>query len=384
MSHDKTERFELSRAKLLAAIGDTKDITFISTPGNIGDHLIHAGTRQLLSGRSYREVDILEAQNCQGDLALLGGGGYWCGPYHDHPERLAQIEERFERVIVLPCTYDTSIHRIREILCRSRAKFFAREEISFGLIRNICAADIAHDCAFYFDYRPYRRQGSGTLTAFRTDQESAFRAVPTGNQDVSNTCRDLEEWLQTIANHELIRTDRAHVTIAGAMLGKRVEYLASSYHKVPAIVDYSLSGFPVTRLPGDWLSEVESSSSELTDAEHLRRVTAGIRSLIPTGETFLFIDMDQLGSFPLDGQKRVPFLEHDGIFWGPPADDQQAISELERMREAGAAYAVFAWVAFWWLAHYAGFHEHLRAHYPCLMDTPSAVVFDLRSQHRLK
>ncbi|HUB76582.1 MAG TPA: glycosyltransferase family A protein, partial [Solirubrobacteraceae bacterium] len=35
-------------------------------------------------------------------------------------------------------------------------------------------------------------------------------------------------------------TDRAHVMIAAALLGRQVEYASSSYHKVPAIADYAL------------------------------------------------------------------------------------------------------------------------------------------------
>jgi hypothetical protein len=32
------------------------------------------------------------------------------------------------------------------------------------------------------------------------------------------------------------------------MMGKRVEYLPSSYHKVPAIARYALRDFPVTEM----------------------------------------------------------------------------------------------------------------------------------------
>ena len=42
-----------------------------------------------------------------------------------------------------------------------------------------------------------------------------------------------------------MRTDRAHVMIAAAMLGKPVEYAASNYHKLPAIAEWSLDAFPV-------------------------------------------------------------------------------------------------------------------------------------------
>jgi hypothetical protein len=37
--------------------------------------------------------------------------------------------------------------------------------------------------------------------------------------------------------------------IAAAMLGKKVWYRSSGYHKVPAIAEYALSDFPVERMP---------------------------------------------------------------------------------------------------------------------------------------
>jgi exopolysaccharide biosynthesis predicted pyruvyltransferase EpsI len=380
MTSPDLEQFELGRAKLLTAIGEPQDLTFIRTPGNVGDQLIHAGARQLLSPLRYREVCISEVHGLEGDVALLGGGGAWCGVYQSLPGYLPRIEERFARVIVLPSTFDTKVDRIREILSHTRATVFAREKVSYSMIRDLCAAEIAHDCAFYFDFRPYRQKGRGVLTAFRTDQESAFRAVPSGNQDISATCGSLEKWLGIISNHELVRTDRAHVTIAGAMLGKRVEYLASNYFKVPAIVDYSLRGFPVTRLPEDWLAALEASSLELTDSEYIRRLITGITTIVPTGATFILVDSDRIGTFPLNGQKRLPFLERNGVFWGPPGSDQQAISELERMRRSGAHYIVFAWLAFWWFDQYAGFRDYLRSTFPCLLENESLVVFDLRSR----
>src|SRR6185437_7306997 len=140
----------------------------------------------------------------------------------------------------------------RDTLARTKALVFARERVSFEQIRHLCRADIAHDGAFYFDFRPYRRprqRGRGLLTAYRSDQESLHLPIPDGNNDISATCESLDEWLWTIARHEAVETDRAHVMIAAALLGKRVDYRASSYHKVPAIADYALQGFPVYRQP---------------------------------------------------------------------------------------------------------------------------------------
>jgi hypothetical protein len=109
-----------------------------------------------------------------------------------------------------------------------------------------------------------------------------------------------------------------------------------------------------------------------------------LEALVAPGETFLFVDQDQCGdrwggSDLLDGRRSVPFLERDGHYWGPPADDASAIRELDRLRRAGAGFIAFAWPAFWWLDHYTAFHRHLRANFPCLLENERLVVFDLRS-----
>ena len=145
----------------------------------------------------------------------------------------------------MPSSFDTSVACVREALSNTKARVFAREVESFQQISKLCDAELAHDCAFFFDYRPYLCRGQGVLTAYRQDKEAAGYEIPAENNDIFLNCESLDEWLWTIARHEVIKTDRAHVMIAGALLGKRVEYRPSSYHKVPAIARFSLKDFPV-------------------------------------------------------------------------------------------------------------------------------------------
>jgi exopolysaccharide biosynthesis predicted pyruvyltransferase EpsI len=245
-SHE--EAVEESRDVLLRTIGEPEDLTFIRLYGNIGDELIYAGTRQLLARRSYKEVGVRHLGGVSGHTALVAGWGGWCGPYHDMVEHLPLIEAKFERVIIMPSSFDVSVPSVRTTLAATKALVFARERKSFDGVRGICDARMAYDCAFYFDYRPYLRDGEGCLVSFRTDKESARGVIPEGNNDISKSCSSLDEWLWTIARHAGVKTDRAHVMIAAALLGKAVDYCTSSYHKVPAIADYSLAPFPVRRI----------------------------------------------------------------------------------------------------------------------------------------
>lgn len=240
-------RIARDRRTILKLVSVANDVTFVRLRGNIGDHLIWAGARQMLRGVAYEEAAAEDLGTRRGDLALMAGSGGWCEPFHGlAPQTLQELGDRFRRVIVLPSTFDADYPLTRQVLLHTHAVVFARERVSYHGIRTLCHARLAHDCAFYFDYRPYLRSGSGRLLAYRTDAESAIDwasrgGLPVENNDISRTCKSLDEWLWTIARHEQIWTDRAHVMIAAAMLGKSVRFAPTLYHKVPAIAQYSLS-----------------------------------------------------------------------------------------------------------------------------------------------
>lgn len=245
------EHLQRSREEILGEIGEHPDLVLIRGFGNRGDELIWAGTRNLLEVLVYREIGVAELPSARGHTALICGGGAFCRSFHElMPHVLAMAELRFERVIVLPSSFDTSVDVVHDALQRSQALVFAREQESYRRIQALCDARLAHDCAFFYDFSPHRTTpGRGTLNAFRNDEESTGEhALPPDNDDISMTAVSLDAWLRRIAAHELIRTDRAHVMIAAAMLDKRVEFISGSYFKVPAIAEYALSGFPVTRL----------------------------------------------------------------------------------------------------------------------------------------
>jgi hypothetical protein len=238
------------RDKLYSLIATASDVTFFRGRGNIGDDLIHAGTRQLLSNIKYREVGTWDMQGANGHTALICGSGGWCIPFHGQLRgALPLIEERFERVIVLPSSFDLAEPVVLDVLQRSKALIFARERDSYEQIRQVCNAEIGHDCAFYFDFSPYcGHGGQGRLAAFRTDVDTVRSDLPAGNNDISLTCFGLDHWLWSIARYDTVATDRAHVMIAAAMLGKKVEYHETNYHKVTGIADYSLPYFLITRI----------------------------------------------------------------------------------------------------------------------------------------
>jgi len=75
--------------------------------------------------------------------------------------------------------------------------------------------------------------------------------------------------------------------------------------------------------------------------------------------------------------RAIPFLEKNGEYWGPPADNATAIRELERLRRAGARYIAFTWRhsggrALW------GFYRHLCEKFRRVLKDERLLVFDLQ------
>jgi len=104
-----------------------------------------------------------------------------------------------------------------------------------------------------------------------------------------------------------------------------------------------------------------------------------IREKLPVGSAFILVNEDQWGneSRALSDYKVFPFLEHNGRYWGPPANDADALSELQRLRRLGANYIVFAWSSFWWLEQYRGLHQQLRSDCDVLLENQRVKIFRL-------
>ncbi len=108
-------------------------------------------------------------------------------------------------------------------------------------------------------------------------------------------------------------------------------------------------------------------------------VTRELPAVVPEGETLILVDADDWGVRISEKLRQFPFLEKNGEYWGPPADDATAISELARMQEEhGASFIAFGWPAFWWLDHYREFASHLRKNFHCVLHNERLQVFDLR------
>jgi hypothetical protein len=232
------------------------DVHLFWNPGNLGDGLIRAGTRRLLNQIELREVQLFRdfdpasIKSYSGHTALIIGSGCWCHLFHEPlPRLLQEIEPRFEKTIILPSTFDVTEPTVRSIIDKTKAIVYARELTSYNGIADLCDAHLAHDFAFHFDFSTFIvNPALGALYCYREDADSAGD-VPAGNIDISRYCLELDHWLWSIARYGEIWTDRAHVMIAAACMGRQVRYRSGAYFKVSAIAEYSLSEFDNVR-PG--------------------------------------------------------------------------------------------------------------------------------------
>jgi succinoglycan biosynthesis protein ExoV len=113
-----------------------------------------------------------------------------------------------------------------------------------------------------------------------------------------------------------------------------------------------------------WLYDMQMALKELDE-------------VILPGATFILVDEERWGGEQvLAGRRTLPFTEHEGRYWGLPPDSKTAVSELERLREAGAQYIVFMQPSFWWLDFYTGLSDHLRQ-YRTVAESRRIMAFEL-------
>lgn len=238
---------EFDLRKYLAKYADAK-VDFLRFPGNYGDSLIWHGTKKLLSSLNIIEQYVDAASQKNNAILFIDGGGNLVDYYSDVRDFLIRKPGLYDEVVILPHTIFgerqvealNSISSELTIFCREKVSAkFLEERLTYGKVY------LWHDCAFYNEFSQ-PSVGEGTLNAFRVDKESALRALPESNIDVSRdgyATKPLGEFIDTLQKYEQVNTDRLHVAIGAALLGKRVVLYSNSYYKNKAVYDYSLRKF---------------------------------------------------------------------------------------------------------------------------------------------
>jgi hypothetical protein len=207
------------------------------------------------------------------------------------------------------------------------------------------------------------------LTDLR-DLPASLRELVSGKYPVDP--RIQESMVRQVHNH----FDRLARELQGSGVEGRVSVVERIQH------DYR-TALSAGRLPPLYDDLEDSGESWARNRDLLER---DLRQILPIPSTVILVDSGEIGDDIAVGHRVLPFVEREGEYWGPPADDPSCICEFERLHGAGAAFLVIAWPAFWWMTYYAGFHAYLRRRFRCICHNERAIVFDLHdvsSYHHL-
>lgn len=227
---------------------ENSNVDFFRFPGNYGDSLIWHGTKKLLASLNIGErcIDIDSPKH--NNVLFIDGGGNFVDYYSDISDFLIKKPNLYKEIVILPHTIfgEKQVQILNNI--SSSLTVFCRERISAEFLRDRITRGsvyLWHDCAFYNEF-PQVPEGIYTLNAFRSDKESKTRTLPESNTDISfdgYATKPLDGFIDILKGCKRINTDRLHVAIGAALLGKQVRLFPNSYYKNRAVFDYSLKKF---------------------------------------------------------------------------------------------------------------------------------------------
>lgn len=278
----------------------TAPLTLASFPGNAGDHLITMSSLNALQAMGLNVHLALPHTRLDDRIAdrtlLIAGGGNLVPLYDDVSRLIERVRGVCRRLIVLPHTIGGHEPLLKTL--SDSTLIFCREQPSFDYVRKTTPAQtyLCDDMVFYGDmaafrqpnlplhwlkeiacaariktisrkkyilaklrllqaWRQARRNSSRPQVGhfFRTDKESAGQALPGDNCDVSVVFNygdasielireSARDFVNFIDQFDEVHTDRLHVCIAAARLGKQVHFSGGSYHKCRSVYENSIVG----------------------------------------------------------------------------------------------------------------------------------------------
>ncbi|MEX1118664.1 MAG: hypothetical protein WEB60_07705 [Terrimicrobiaceae bacterium] len=238
-------------ADLFSRLGGTH-VHVLPNAGNCGDGLIHMGLHALTQKYLIPTTELLFPLPAGGRVLFVLGCGNLCRSFDLLVRPIRHYLKRFDRVYFLPCSMDPESPRVAALLgeLQENVTIFCREAYSAERIAPFVSPRVSifvdHDLAMHLDYSPWKQRGEGRLNAFRTDHEGLGYQRPPDNFDVSLLGGSSDGPLlpKIVSRYQEVHTDRAHVAITAAMLGKETHIYPNNYHKVRGIAEFSLLSMP--------------------------------------------------------------------------------------------------------------------------------------------
>jgi exopolysaccharide biosynthesis predicted pyruvyltransferase EpsI len=277
-----------------------REVCFLPNPGNAGDSLMASATYQMLDrvGARYR-VPHIKGFDAAKQFVLYGGGGNLSGRARYSYKVLQRIHRTAKHLTILPHT----IRDVDDLLSEfgSNVTIIARERVTYEYIsgfRRRYETLLLDDLAFGLDLdelmnggepfnapamlagyvlsRALRRSGhtvfgnvrrylnpgpvadelaarpaGGVLNCFRLDNERTEIEIPANNVDLPiiymfgvapapvahHAARCL---IETLRKFDEVRTNRLHIAIAAALIGKPTQFHPNNYFKCQAVWEHSM------------------------------------------------------------------------------------------------------------------------------------------------
>ena len=290
LGHDFT-----SLAEALAPLAG-QEVLFLPNPGNAGDNLIAVGAMHFFKAIGLKPKMVPYDGTYPDANLIFGGGGNFIELYGDVRDFFLRNKDSARSIILLPHTVRGNEDLLAEL--GGNCTLFAREASSEAHLReHVRAASVrrGHDMAFFCDLEAVKRgpterpglddlrslllwkakvarrrllwRGTGSpdgriLNSFRDDAEKTNISLPCGNVDLSYRYQYFQDMslfmserivralLKAIEPYETVRSNRLHIVILAAMMGKQVEAFDNSYGKVGDVCRASLNGLVNVRFMG--------------------------------------------------------------------------------------------------------------------------------------
>lgn len=257
---------------------------YVPNPGNAGDSLIAHATYQLFDrmGLDYDVGD--ERETYPGRALIYGGGGNMVRPLINLRNFLVNNAPKCERLTVLPQSFRDYGEVVEGL--GANCTLFCRDRVSHEFLRQHARAAtviLSHDMALGTDIahtmadgkklpllslsnpsrtrrnvRPFLRTARArigtarTLNCFRGGLEKTDIPIPRDNLDVSRiyatgimskevTLESSYRMAKLMNRYDTVNTNKLHVSILGALLGKTVNLFDNAYGKNRSIYEHSMS-----------------------------------------------------------------------------------------------------------------------------------------------
>jgi len=259
-----------------------KTIYYCPNPGNAGDALIALATYQLFKrlGINYK-IAKPGGDDLRNKVVFYGGGGQLVNIYNGYAIKfLLSYKDVVKKLVVLPHTINLEQSIIKsfdnnvDVMCRERISLeYVKKNnqnvntyIFDDLVFSMNLVEVFNkkieaslytilDLKHLYHYIKFLVNKTSThckiFNSFRTDLEKSELKLPKYNYDVSSEFGALifnEKLSRSIGYHLLnfinqfrvINTNRLHIAISGAVLGKEVNFYQNSYWKNKAVYDFSM------------------------------------------------------------------------------------------------------------------------------------------------